>query len=154
MIRPVFEPESLPIESTGANLPLVAAGRLTPEGLRGNVSVGVRYLDAWLHGTGAAAIDNLMEDVATAEISRSQVWSWVRAGRFGEDDVRREIDLVEAESLEAFLVRAADIGFTQIARGDLGGQENLVPRKPAIANRPADLDFVTVNLGRINVPVT
>ena len=48
-------------------------------GLRTNVSVGVRYLDAWLHGVGAAAIDNLMEDAATAEISRSQVWQWVRA---------------------------------------------------------------------------
>ena len=43
---------------------------------------GARYLDAWLHGTGAAAIDNLMEDVATAEIARSQVWSWLQAGEF------------------------------------------------------------------------
>ncbi len=59
-------------------------GEITPEGLRANVSVGTRYLDAWLRGTGAAAIDNLMEDVATAEISRSQVWSWVQAGEFGE----------------------------------------------------------------------
>ncbi|MGH3000935.1 MAG: malate synthase, partial [Gaiellaceae bacterium] len=57
-------------------------GEVTDEGLHTNVSVGVRYLDAWLHGVGAAAIDNLMEDAATAEISRSQVWQWVRAGRF------------------------------------------------------------------------
>ena len=49
-----------------------------------NVSVGVRYLDAWLQGVGAAAIDNLMEDAATAEISRAQVWSWVQVGRFDE----------------------------------------------------------------------
>jgi malate synthase len=56
----------------------------------------VRYLDAWLHGVGAAAIDNLMEDAATAEISRSQVWQWVRAGRFDEEHVRQEIELVEA----------------------------------------------------------
>ncbi|MGH2971704.1 MAG: malate synthase A, partial [Gaiellaceae bacterium] len=60
-------------------------GEVTDEGLRTNVSVGVRYLDAWLHGVGAAAIDNLMEDAATAEISRSQVWQWVRAGRFDEE---------------------------------------------------------------------
>ena len=46
-------------------------------GLRGNVSVGVRYLEAWLRGIGAVAIDHLMEDAATAEISRSQVWQWV-----------------------------------------------------------------------------
>jgi malate synthase len=45
------------------------------------VSVGVRYIAAWLAGTGAAAIDNLMEDAATAEISRSQVWQWIRHGR-------------------------------------------------------------------------
>jgi malate synthase len=71
-------------------------GEITPAGLRTNVSVGIRYLDAWLHGVGAAAIDNLMEDAATAEISRSQVWQWVRAGRFTADDVRREAALVDA----------------------------------------------------------
>jgi malate synthase len=75
----------------------VPGGEITPEGLRANVSVGSRYLDAWLHGTGAAAIDNLMEDVATAEISRSQVWSWVQAGEFGEADVRRELEGIEAD---------------------------------------------------------
>ena len=55
-------------------------------------------------GPGAAAIDNLMEDVATAEIARSQVWSWVRAGEFAEADVRRELELVEAgaEAKELF----------------------------------------------------
>ncbi|HEY5099317.1 MAG TPA: malate synthase A [Gaiellaceae bacterium] len=71
-------------------------GDVTDAGLRTNVSVGVRYLDAWLHGVGAAAIDNLMEDAATAEISRSQVWQWVRAGRFDEARVRREVAEVEA----------------------------------------------------------
>src|SRR5262249_36518800 len=79
-------------------------GEITAAGLHTNVSVGVRYLDAWLHGVGAAAIDNLMEDAATAEISRSQVWQWVRAGRFEEADVRREIQAVEAgdEAKELF----------------------------------------------------
>jgi len=71
-------------------------GEITDAGLRTNVSVGVRYLDAWLHGVGAAAIDNLMEDAATAEISRSQVWQWVRAGRFDAEHVRREVEAVEA----------------------------------------------------------
>ena len=71
-------------------------GAVTDAGLRTNVSVGVRYLDAWLHGVGAAAIDNLMEDAATAEISRSQVWQWLRAGRFDEARVRSEVAEVEA----------------------------------------------------------
>jgi malate synthase len=82
----------------------VTGGEVTDEGLRTNVSVGVRYLDAWLRGTGAAAIDNLMEDMATAEISRAQVWSWVRDGRFDEARVRDEIARVEAgdEAKEVF----------------------------------------------------
>jgi len=80
-------------------------GEITDQGLRTNVSVGIRYLDAWLHGVGAAAIDNLMEDAATAEISRSQVWQWVRTGRFDAEQVRREAAEVEAgeEARELFL---------------------------------------------------
>jgi malate synthase len=74
----------------------IPGGEVTDEGLRVNVSVGVRYLDAWLQGVGAAAIDNLMEDAATAEISRAQVWSWVQAGRFGAARVREEIAKVDA----------------------------------------------------------
>jgi len=72
-------------------------GEITDAGVRTNVSVGVRYLDAWLNGVGAAAIDNLMEDAATAEISRSQIWQWVRHGRADEKLVRHEIELVDAE---------------------------------------------------------
>jgi malate synthase len=74
----------------------IPGGAVTDEGLRVNVSVGVRYVDAWLHGTGAAAIDNLMEDAATAEISRAQVWSWVHTGRFDEARVREEIATIDA----------------------------------------------------------
>ncbi|WP_027946321.1 malate synthase A [Amycolatopsis taiwanensis] len=55
-------------------------GQATEAGLRSAVDVGVRYLASWLGGNGAAAIHNLMEDAATAEISRSQVWQWVRNG--------------------------------------------------------------------------
>src|SRR6202521_4375226 len=53
-------------------------GTMTENGLRLNVSVGIQYIESWLRGVGAAAINNLMEDVATAEISRSQVWQWIR----------------------------------------------------------------------------
>jgi malate synthase len=55
-------------------------GERTEAGLRGNVRIGMQYLHAWLSGNGAAGIDNLMEDAATAEISRSQVWQWVNNG--------------------------------------------------------------------------
>ncbi|HZS17503.1 MAG TPA: hypothetical protein VFA51_06185, partial [Candidatus Udaeobacter sp.] len=53
-------------------------GPITEQGLRTNVSVGVQYLEAWLRGNGAVPIFNLMEDAATAEISRAQVWQWIR----------------------------------------------------------------------------
>jgi malate synthase len=55
----------------------VPGGTITEAGLRANVSVGIQYIELWLRGTGAAAIFNLMEDAATAEISRSQVWQWL-----------------------------------------------------------------------------
>jgi malate synthase len=58
----------------------VPGGEITAEGVRTNVSIGLRYLESWLSGVGAAAIDNLMEDAATAEISRSQLWQWIDAG--------------------------------------------------------------------------
>jgi malate synthase len=67
-------------------------GGITEEGLRNNVSVGIQYLAAWLHGSGAVAINNLMEDAATAEISRSQIWQWLHHGRITADDVRRITD--------------------------------------------------------------
>jgi malate synthase len=51
---------------------------VTTAGVRANVDIGLRYLQSWLAGTGAAAIHNLMEDVATAEISRAQLWQWRR----------------------------------------------------------------------------
>src|SRR4029079_14500826 len=82
----------------------IHGAEITDEGLRTNVSVGVRYVDAWLQGVGAAAIDNLMEDAATAEISRAQVWSWVHAGRFTPEQVHLELARVEAgdEAKELF----------------------------------------------------
>ena len=55
-------------------------GSITEAGLRGNVSVGFQYISFWLGGRGAAAINSLMEDAATAEISRTQIWQWVHHG--------------------------------------------------------------------------
>jgi malate synthase len=87
--------EVVPDEAALLSIP-DTPGEITEAGVRTNVSVGVRYLDSWLHGVGAAAIDNLMEDAATAEISRSQIWQWVRHGHVDEKHVRDEVELVEA----------------------------------------------------------
>jgi malate synthase len=62
---------------------------ITEQGLRTNVSVGVQYLEAWLRGSGAVPIFNLMEDAATAEISRAQVWQWIRHPRAALTDGRK-----------------------------------------------------------------
>jgi malate synthase len=69
-------------------LTFVPEGPITEEGLRLNISVGVQYLGAWLNGIGCVPINNLMEDAATAEISRSQVWQWIHSEKGVLDDGR------------------------------------------------------------------
>ncbi|MFL2001216.1 malate synthase A [Microbacterium sp. A1-JK] len=69
---------------------------ITAAGVRGNVAVAIRYLEAWLRGQGAVAIDNLMEDAATAEISRSQVWQWIHQDRTTDDGTPITRDYVES----------------------------------------------------------
>jgi len=70
-------------------------GQITEAGLRNNISVGLQYLATWLSGNGAVAIFNLMEDAATAEISRSQVWQWIRGDVRLEEGPVVTRDLVE-----------------------------------------------------------
>jgi malate synthase len=101
-------------------------GEITEAGLRSDVNVGFQYISFWLGGRGAAGINNLMEDAATAEISRSQIWQWVRHGKVTRERVR--------EVLEEEMARIrADVGeevwekgrpedtrrlFEQVALGD------------------------------------
>src|SRR5512135_2558238 len=83
-------------------------GTITEEGLRNDVGVGIQYIESWLRGNGAAAINNLMEDAATAEIARSQVWQWVRARARLDDGRPVTADLVRRiEDEELAKVRAA-----------------------------------------------
>ena len=67
----------------------VPRGTLTEEGLRTNIRVGIQYLEAWLGGLGCVPLYNLMEDAATAEISRAQVWQWVHHPRGILEDGRK-----------------------------------------------------------------
>lgn len=69
-------------------------GEVTEQGLRLNVNVGIQYISSWLRGNGAAAIYGLMEDAATAEISRAQVWQWIRHGEVLDDGRPVTPDLV------------------------------------------------------------
>ena len=93
-------------------------GDVTDAGVHANVSVGVRYLASWLSGVGAAAIDNLMEDAATAEISRSQVWQWVRHGRVARKEVVRVLDEVVSGLPAERVVADARALFQLVALGD------------------------------------
>jgi malate synthase len=93
----------------------VDGGAVTAEGLRQNVSVGIRYIESWLRGVGAAAIDNLMEDAATAEISRSQVWQWVKHGEFTPEQVR---EVIAEELPEGGRFEDARELFEQVALSD------------------------------------
>jgi malate synthase len=85
-------------------------GAITYAGVRGNVSVAVRYVESWLRGIGAVAIDDLMEDAATAEISRSQVWQWIHQGVVTQEGTQITRDLIESmlEDLLGALPRTAE----------------------------------------------
>ena len=91
-------------------------GSVTEAGLRNNISVGIQYLHNWLQGTGAVGIFNLMEDAATAEISRSQVWQWLHNDVTLDDGQRVDRELVErivAEELDVIRGRAGEEAFGQ-----------------------------------------
>ena len=83
---------------TAEDLLRVPEGEITEAGLRQNVSIGVQYLEAWLGGNGCVPLYHLMEDAATAEISRTQIWQWTRHGAALADGRRVSAELV-AETL-------------------------------------------------------
>jgi malate synthase len=98
-----------------------AGDDITDEGLRNDVNVGIQYISSWLRGNGAAAIFNLMEDAATAEISRSQVWQWVRHGvelDSGEKVTRELVRRYEEEELEKVREQVGDDFFYSEGRPD------------------------------------
>jgi malate synthase len=98
------------VEVTAAQLLNVHIGReITESGVRDNVSVGLRYIEAWLRGQGAVAIDNLMEDAATAEISRSQIWQWIHQDQSTVEGTRITRDWVQG------LVQEAVAGFDRFS---------------------------------------
>ena len=86
-----------------ANIP---EAKITEKGLRTNINVGILYIESWLRGVGAAAIYNLMEDAATAEISRAQVWQWLHhaaqtnEGRVIDKKWYRQLLQEETESIK------------------------------------------------------
>jgi malate synthase len=83
------------VNVAAADLLAVPTGPITEAGLRQNIDVGLGYIEAWLRGTGCVPLHHLMEDAATAEISRAQVWQWVRHGAKLDDGRTADLALVD-----------------------------------------------------------
>jgi malate synthase len=93
------------VNVVGKDLLVIPEGSITFEGLRMNVSVSLQYMAAWLAGNGCVPINNLMEDAATAEISRAQIWQWIRHPRGVLDDGRKVTAELFRSMLEAERVK-------------------------------------------------
>ena len=95
----------------------VHEGSKTEAGFRLNIRVGVQYIEAWLRGRGAVPIYNLMEDAATAEISRAQIWQWIKAGAELEGGVKATPALFERALQEEMQIVMREVGTPDYARG-------------------------------------
>jgi malate synthase len=92
-------------------------GSKTESGFRLNIRVGVQYIEAWLGGRGAVPIYNLMEDAATAEISRAQIWQWIKYGAELEGGVKATAEFFERALREEMQVVKREVGASRYARG-------------------------------------
>ena len=110
-------------------------GSVSELGLRNNISVAIQYLEKWLQGKGAVAIFNLMEDAATAEISRSQIWQWIHNGVLLEDGTPITSGLVKKLADEEIAKLSGDATIYQVAR------DNFI----AVAVADEYLDFLTLS---------
>jgi malate synthase len=95
------------VEVTRQDLLQVHDGTKTEEGFRHNIRVGVQYIEAWLRGRGAVPIYNLMEDAATAEISRAQIWQWIKYGVRLDTGVRADADFFR-QAIDEEMARVRD----------------------------------------------
>ncbi|HKD06643.1 MAG TPA: malate synthase A [Bryobacteraceae bacterium] len=105
------------VRVTAKDLLAIPPGTITEDGLRLNVDVGIQYLEAWLRGNGAVPIYNLMEDAATAEISRAQVWQWAKHGAKLDDGRPVTPDLVKSVIAEELEKMRARVGTDRFEKG-------------------------------------
>jgi malate synthase len=107
----------LDVEVTAADLLQVPAGTITLEGFKNNIDVSIQYIEAWLRGSGCVPIYNLMEDAATAEISRAQVWQWLHNGAKLQDGTVIDHTLFNQTVAEAVEQIKALVGEDKFAAG-------------------------------------
>jgi malate synthase len=126
---------------TAADLLEVPKGDITDAGLRHNIRVGVQYVEAWLGGLGCVPLYNLMEDAATAEISRAQIWQWVRHGARTADGRPITAERFDATLREELQVIAGEIGPTRYAAGHFDSAAALFG---AMIRKPDFDEFLTL----------
>jgi malate synthase len=114
---------------------------ITETGLRNNINVGIHYLGAWLDGNGAVPIHNLMEDAATAEISRSQVWQWIRSPKGKLDDGRKVTAELVRELIPQELVKVK-----QVVGGDTQRYDRAAQIFEHMSTSESFIDFLTLPL--------
>src|SRR5439155_1819976 len=130
------------VHVTAADLLKIPDGTITEAGLRNNINVSLQYLDSWLRGTGCVPINNLMEDAATVEISRAQIWQWIHHPKGILDDGRKiTVELfwqILAEELEKI---KSTIGPEQYARRNYQKASELFDR---ITTSDSFVEFLTL----------
>jgi malate synthase len=130
------------VKVTAADLLAVPQGTITDQGLRVNINVGLRYLESWLRGQGCVPIFNLMEDAATCEISRTQIWQWINHPGGVLDDGRKiTTDLFQRTMREELNKIRADLGEEAFSRGKFDLAEKLFAQ--VATGRPL-ADFLTL----------
>lgn len=95
----------------------VPAGTITENGVRKNINIGILYIESWLMGVGAAALYDLMEDAATAEISRTQIWQWLHHNAVLEDERTLTRELVLQWEIEELSRIKKYVGEDRYAKG-------------------------------------
>src|SRR5579859_3949344 len=130
------------VHVVASDLLTVPEGPITEQGLRTNISVGIQYLESWLRGNGCVPLYNLMEDAATAEISRAQVWQWIRHSKGVLTDGRKvTVDLYRQLAQEELGKIQASLGPETYAARAFGPASQLFDR---ITTDDQFVDFLTL----------
>ena len=129
------------VRVAAADLLAIPAGEITVAGLRNNVSVSLRYVAAWLSGNGCVPIFNLMEDAATAEIARAQLWQWIRHGAATSDGAAITATRFRALLQEELAQLRRDLGEPSFSAGHYEAAATLIDE---ITATPTFVSFLTI----------
>jgi malate synthase len=129
------------IQVTRADLLRIPGGTRTEAGLRHNVRVGIQYIEAWLRGQGCVPLYNLMEDAATAEISRAQVWQWLKQGATLEDGKPLTADRLKDVVREEMARIQSEVGEARFSKGRFDDARALFER---LSTAPTFEEFLTL----------